>query len=81
MYPDFAHTAIITGATGCGKTEYIMRLLTNEYENYFDGVIVICPTFLDNSTYKKYNYLFTRQKFYNGTTDFYWWNLREFLYD
>ena len=75
-YPKFAHTAIITGATGCGKTEYVMGLLTTVYKNFFDAVIVICPTFLDNSTYQRYRPLFDRKQFYDGVTDFYWWNLK-----
>lgn len=51
-YPLFSHTAIITGATGCGKTHYVLELLTNgAYKNQFDVVIVLCPTFLDNKTW------------------------------
>ena len=71
-YPKFAHTAIITGATGCGKTKYIMKLLTNEYENYFDNVVVMCPTFDINSTYQEYIHLFNRPKHVENTTNFYY---------
>ena len=42
----FAHTAMITRATGCGKTYYVMKLLTEGvYRDYFDVVLIICPTF------------------------------------
>ena len=29
------HTAIFTGQTGCGKAEKALRLLENEYKEYF----------------------------------------------
>ena len=61
-FPKFPHTAIITGSTGCGKTYYVMNLLLKEYLNYFEIVMVICPTFLDNDTYIEYRYLFNREK-------------------
>ena len=72
-FPKFPHTAIITGASGCGKTYYIMNLLLNEYLNFFQIVIVICPTFLDNDTYIEYRYLFDRKKENDNETHFYFW--------
>ena len=61
-----SHTAIITESTDCGNTCYVINLLLKvwlkEYFNYFDIVIVICQTFLNNDTYMKYKYLFNRDK-------------------
>ena len=67
-FPKNPHTAIITGVTGCGKTFFIMNLLTNEYLNYFDIVIILCPTFTYNETYKKHMHLFDRSSKEGQTT-------------
>ena len=76
-FPKFPHTAIITGSTGCGKTYYVMNLLLKEYLNYFEIVMVICPTFLDNDTYIEYRYLFNREKKDDHETHFYFWEEKE----
>ena len=70
-FPKNPHTAIITGSTGCGKTFFVMNLLTNEYLNYFDVVIVLCPTFLDNDTYIKHINLFNKLEEIKRTTFIY----------
>ena len=71
-YPKFPHTAIISGVTGCGKTKFIMDLLISG-EVFFDAVIVVCPTFLDNSSYDK--------KYFNNNTGFYFFTLKRPLSD
>ena len=53
MWLDPPFNMIITGPTNCGKTEYIMRLLTGPYLRKFEYVVFICPTFLNNKTYDK----------------------------
>ena len=68
--PNFAHTAIIIGATGSGKTYFIMDLLKTIYEDYFDIVIILCPTFSDNSTYQDNIHLFDKNK--EGTRFYYY---------
>ena len=50
-YPKHAHSAIICGATGCGKTEFVLDLLETEYKNFFDYVVIICPTWMYNKAY------------------------------
>ena len=50
---DHAHSAIICGATGCGKTEFILDLLETEYRNFFTYIIIICPTLDQNKTYNR----------------------------
>ena len=44
---------IICGPTACGKTEYLMSLLTGPYYRKFEYIIFICPTFLNNKAYDK----------------------------
>jgi len=42
---------IISRITNCGKTKYVLSLLTSEYLYYYDYVVIICPTYLWNKTY------------------------------
>ena len=75
--PYSPHTAIINGATGCGKTFQIMKMLLpgGEYYNYFDVVIVLCPTFIHNSAYNMYyDVTFGVTKRNNDLTHFYFVN-------
>ena len=51
MFPKKAHSAIICGTTGCGKTEFVLNLLETEYKGFFEYVIVICPTWMYNKAY------------------------------
>lgn len=44
---------IITGPTCCGKTEYVLNILKTEFKNKFDYIIIVCPTFHNNSAYNK----------------------------
>ena len=48
-----AHSAIICGATDCGKTEFTLNLLETEYKQFFKYIIIICPTWRYNKTYLK----------------------------
>ena len=51
MFPKHAHSAIISGATGSGKSEFVLDLLETEYKGFFAYVIVICPTWMHNKAY------------------------------
>ena len=46
------HTALFLAPTGVGKTHLALSLLETEYINHFDFIVIICPTFRNNSTYK-----------------------------
>ena len=46
------HTALFIAPTGVGKTHLALNLLENEYKNHFDFIVIICPTYRYNSTYK-----------------------------
>ena len=51
MYPKITHSAIICGATGCGKTAFVLNLLETEYLKFFEYIIIICPTWFHNKAY------------------------------
>ena len=53
MFPKHAHSAIICGATGCGKSEFALDLLETEYKGFFEYVIVICPTWMHKNAFIK----------------------------
>jgi len=44
---------ILSGITNCGKTKFVLDLLTSEYMHYYDYVDIICPTFMWNKTYHR----------------------------
>ena len=46
-----AHTAIFSGQTGCGKTHLALNLLEKDYLQYFEYIIIFCPTLRWNKTY------------------------------
>lgn len=43
---------IITGPTNCGKTEYLLSQLRGAYRKVFEYIVLICPTYEKNKTYK-----------------------------
>ena len=43
---------IITGPTNCGKTEYLVRKLRGSFRRVFEYIILICPTYVHNKTYR-----------------------------
>ena len=50
--PKYPHCAIICGQTGCGKTEFVLDLLENDYRGVFKYIIILCPTIQWNKAYK-----------------------------
>lgn len=46
--------------TSCGKSHFVLDLLENEFKNKFDYIIIICPTFEYNKTYRR-NFIFKDQ--------------------
>ena len=58
MFVAKAHSAIICGSTGCGKTKFMLDLLETEYRNFFQYIIIICPTLKLNKTYHEHKWLF-----------------------
>ena len=45
------HSAIICGATDCGKTEFTLNLLETKYKDIFKYIVIVCPTWRYNKTY------------------------------
>ena len=58
MFVNHAHSAIICGATGSGKTEFTLDLLEKEYRNFFKYIIIVCPTWRYNKAYLSREWLF-----------------------
>ena len=56
--PKFNHSAMFIGATACGKTEFLLRLLETAYKNHFEFIIISCPTILDNKTFLSRKWIF-----------------------
>ena len=43
--------ALIVGATNCGKTSFLVDLLSHEFLGAFDYIFLVCPTYINNKTY------------------------------
>ena len=46
------HTALFVAPKEVGKIHLALDLLEKEYKNYFDFIIIICPTLKHNETYQ-----------------------------
>ena len=52
MNPDnIPFNALIVGATNCGKTSFLVKILTHEFLGAFDYIFLVCPTYIHNKTY------------------------------
>ena len=56
--PKFPHSAMFVGVTGCGKIEFLLKLLETVYKNHFEFIVILCPTILDNKTYLSRKWIF-----------------------
>ena len=45
---------IITGPTNCGKTQYLVHQLRGYFRKAFEYIVLICPTYAKNKTYKNF---------------------------
>lgn len=52
LFTKEAHSAIICGQTGCGKTEFILDLLQTTYRGVFENIVILCPTLEYNKAYR-----------------------------
>ena len=64
ILPTTAHSAIICGQTGCGKTIFILDLLENQYRNVFEHIVVLCPTIKYNKAYHTRKWVWTDEEVY-----------------
>ena len=52
MNPDnIPFNALIVGATNCGKTSFLVEILSHEFLQKFDYIFLVCPTYIHNKTY------------------------------
>ena len=52
MFMKEPHIALFVAPTGVGKMRLALGLLENEYRNYFNFIVIICPTLEHNEMYK-----------------------------
>lgn len=64
ILPTDAHSAIICGQTGCGKTEFILSLLESVYRHSFQHIVVLCPTVRYNKTYQRCPWIWSDPEIY-----------------
>ena len=64
LLPKYAHSAIVCGQTGCGKTVFILDLLEGPYRGFFRHIVVLCPTIEHNKTYKQCPWLWKDPEVY-----------------
>ena len=48
---------IVTGASDCGKTYYLLQMLEQDYKGVFDRIFILCPTLTWNSTYMEWKHI------------------------
>lgn len=51
-FPKEAHSAIICGQTGCGKTVFVLDLLEGPFRGAFQHIVILCPTLRYNKAYQ-----------------------------
>ena len=56
--------AMFIGSVGAGKSREVLRLLENEYFDFFEIVVLLCPTITINSTYIECYFLWKDSKIY-----------------
>ena len=64
ILPRDPHSAIICGATGCGKTVFVLDLLEEHYRGVFRHIVILCPTVRHNKTYRSRAWLWTDPEVY-----------------
>lgn len=62
--PKDPHCSLICGATGCGKTRYVLDLLQTVYINHFEHIVIFCPTIKHNRTYKERKFIWSDQNIF-----------------
>ena len=53
------HTALFVAPTGSRKNTFSIGFTRKKYKNYFDFIIIICPTIKHNSTYRSRKWVWT----------------------
>ena len=53
LLPKEPHCGLFVGATGVGKTVFVLDLLENIYKDYFEYIVIFCSTLRNNKTYRE----------------------------
>ena len=64
ILPTTAHSAIICGQTGCGKTVFILDLLEGRYRGVFEHIVILCPTVKYNQAYHSREWVWNDDEIY-----------------
>lgn len=64
VFPKDAHSALICGQTGCGKTVFTLNLLEGPFLSRFKHIVVICPTVKHNKAYQGCPWIWTDPEVY-----------------
>ena len=64
LVPQTAHSATICRQTGCGKTVFILDLLEDPYQGFFQHIVVLYPTVRPNKTYQQRPWIWTDPEVY-----------------
>ena len=64
LLPQIAHSATICGQAGCGKTVFFLDLLEGPYREFFQHIVVLCPTVRHYKTYQQRPWIWTDTEFY-----------------
>ena len=64
LLPQTAHSATICGQTGCGKRVFILDLLEGPFREFFQHIVVLCPTVRHNKTYQQCPWIWTDPEVY-----------------
>lgn len=64
MFPNDAHSAVICGQTGCGKTVFALDLLEGPFHDVFRHIVILCPTLEYNKTYQRRRWIFADPEVY-----------------
>lgn len=59
LLPKYSHCGLIVGATACGKTQFVLDLLQENYTKHFDYIVIFCPTIKHNKTYLERGFIWT----------------------
>ena len=69
MLPKYPHAALICGQAGCGKTKFVLNLLSLQrekggYLKYFEYIVILCPTVAENGAYQNRKWIWNDDRVY-----------------
>ena len=53
IFIDEPHNMLVSGATNCGKTYFVLDLIEKHYHSKFNYIVIFCPTYFFNRTYER----------------------------